>query len=53
MSIKIDNDEEQNVRIRLKEIMTQKIKSQPITQTTERSIEEIAIDDKDERNLRS
>jgi hypothetical protein len=53
MSIKIDNDEEQNLRSRLKEIITQKIKSQLIAQSTGKSIKEITTEEDDERNLRS
>src|SRR6202522_1607640 len=53
MSIKIDDDDEQNQRSRLKEIITQRIKSQSIARPTEKSIEEIAQDDENERNLRS
>src|ERR1700678_4317839 len=53
MSIKLDNDDEQNQRNRLKEIIAQKIKSQSIAQTTEKSIEEIATGKENEQNLRS
>ena len=53
MSIKIDNEEEQNLRSWLKEIITQKIKSQSIALSTEKSIEEIATEEDDEQNLRS
>jgi hypothetical protein len=48
MSINIDNDKEQNLRSRLKEIITQKIKSQSIAQSTEKSIEEIATEEDNE-----
>ena len=50
----IDNtDDEQNQRNWLKEIIKQKIESQSIAQPTKKSIEEIAQDDENERNLRS
>jgi hypothetical protein len=52
MSIKLDNNHEQNQRSQLKEIITQKIKSQLIAQS-ERSIEEIAEEEENERDLRS
>jgi hypothetical protein len=53
MSIKLENDDEQNQRSRLKWIIRQRIESQSITQSTEKSIEKIAQDDGNERNLRS
>ena len=53
MSIKLENNDEQNQRSRLKEIITQIIKSQSIALTTEKSIEEIATNDENEQNLRS
>src|SRR6202522_21199 len=53
MSIKLEDDNELNQRSRLKEIITQRIKSQSIARPTEKSIEEIAQDDENERNLRS
>src|SRR6202522_3514137 len=53
MSIKIDDDNEQNQRSRLMEIIKQRIESQSIAQPTEKTIEEIAEDDEDERNLRN
>src|ERR1700678_2922049 len=53
MSIKLENDDKQNQRSRLKEIITQRIKSQSIARPTEKSIEEIAQDDENERNQRS
>ena len=52
MSIKLDNNNKQNLRSRLKEIITEKIESQLIAQS-EKSIEEIATDHEDERNMRS
>src|SRR5271155_3796010 len=53
MSIKLENDDEQNQRSRLKEIIKQRIESQSIAQPTEKTIDEIAEDDEDERNLRN
>src|ERR1700678_672256 len=53
MSIKLENDDEQNQRSRLKEIIKQRIESQLIAQPTKKTIEEIAQDDEDERNLRN
>jgi hypothetical protein len=53
MSIKLDNNNKQNQRNRLKEIIAQKIKSQSIAQTTEKSIEEIATETDNEQNLRN
>src|ERR1700678_1684115 len=53
MSIKLEDDHKQNQRSRLKEIISQRIKSQSIARPTEKSIEEIAQDDENERNLRS
>src|SRR5271168_1510882 len=53
MSIKLENNDKQNQRSRLKQIIRQRIESQSITQSTEKSIEKIAQDDKNERNLRS
>src|SRR5271168_5399347 len=53
MSIKLENDNTQDQRSRLKEIITQKIKSQSIARPTEKSIEEIAQDDENERNQRT
>src|ERR1700678_3907071 len=53
MSIKLEGNNEQNQRSRLKEIITQRIKSQSIARPTKKSIEEIAQDDENERNLRS
>src|SRR5271168_2848 len=54
MSIKIDNTkDEQNQRSRLKEIIKRRIESQLIAQPTEKSIEEIAQNDENKRDLRS
>ena len=53
MSIKLENVDEQNQRNQLKEIIAQRIKSQSIALTTEKSIEEIATDDENERDLSS
>ena len=53
MSIKLENDNKQNQRSRLKEIIKQRIKSQSITQPTERTIEETAEDHENERNLKN
>ena len=53
MSIKIDKDDEQNQRSWLKEIIRQRIESQSITRPTEKTIEEIAQNDENERDLRS
>src|ERR1700678_902345 len=53
MSIKLQNDDEQNQRSRLKQIIRQRIESQLITLSTEKSIEKTAQDDENERNLRS
>src|ERR1700678_3276813 len=53
MSIKLENDDKQNQRSRLKEIIMQRIKSQSIARPTKKSIEEIAQDDENERNQRS
>src|SRR6202522_745329 len=54
MSIKIDNTKDkQNQRSQLKEIIKQRIESQSITQPTEKSIEEIAQDNKNEQDFRS
>jgi hypothetical protein len=48
MSIKLENDDEQNQRNQLKEIITQRIKSQSIAQSTAKSIEEIATEEDEE-----
>src|ERR1700678_535830 len=53
MSIKLEHDDEQSQRSRLKEIIKQRIESQSIAQPTERTIEEITEDDENERNLRN
>src|ERR1700678_1499986 len=53
MSIKLENNDEQDQRSRLEEIITQRIKSQSIARPTEKSIEEIAQDDENKRNQRS
>src|SRR6202522_1685843 len=53
MSIKLEHDDKQSQRSRLKEIIKQRIESQSIAQPTEKTIEEIAEDDEDERNLRN
>src|SRR6202522_631601 len=53
MSIKLENNDEQDQRSRLKEIIMQRIKSQSIARPTKKSIEEIAQDDENERNQRS
>src|SRR5271168_1116829 len=52
-SIKIGNEDEQNQRSRLKEIIRQRIASQSIAQPTEKTTEEIAQNDENERDLRS
>src|ERR1700678_3713053 len=53
MSIKLVHDDEQSQRSRLKEIIRQRIVSQSIALPTKKTIEEIAEDDEDERNLRN
>src|SRR5271155_1330327 len=53
MSEKLDDDDEQSQRSRLKEIIRQRIASQSIALPTERTIEETAEDDENERNLRN
>src|SRR5271155_4016129 len=53
MSEKLDDDDEQSQRSRLKEIIRQRIASQSIAQPTERTIEETAEDDENKRNLRN
>src|ERR1700678_3867190 len=53
MSIKPENNDKQSQRSRLKEIIKQRIESQSIAQPTERTIEETAEDDENERNLRN
>src|ERR1700678_3263694 len=53
MSVKLENDDEQNQRSRLKEIIKQRIESQSIALSTEKPIEEIAQVQENERNLRS
>src|ERR1700678_3839551 len=53
MSEKLDDNDEQNQRSRLKEIIRQRIASQSIAQPTEKTIEEIAQNDENERDLRS
>jgi hypothetical protein len=51
--MKLDNDDKQNWRSRLKEIITQKIKSQSIAPITEKSIKEIVTEEENEQDLRS
>jgi hypothetical protein len=46
MSIKLEDNDEQNQRSRLKEIIKQRIKSQSIAQPANKSIEEVAQHDK-------
>src|ERR1700678_296539 len=53
MSEKLDDNDEQNQRSRLKEIIRQRIASQSIAQPTEKTIEEIAQNDENERDLRT
>src|ERR1700678_1433983 len=53
MSKKLENDDKQNQRSQLKEIIKQRIESQSIAQPTKKTIEEIAQDDEDEQNLRN
>src|ERR1700678_4175840 len=53
MSIKLENNDKQDQRSQLEEIITQRIKSQSIARPIEKSIEEIAQDDENERNQRS
>jgi hypothetical protein len=53
MSIKLEEDDEQNQRSRLNEIIKQKIESQSIALSTEKPIEEIATNAKDEQDLRN
>src|ERR1700678_560881 len=53
MSIKLEHDDEQSQRSRLKEIIRQRIASQSIAQPTEKTIEEIAQNDEDERDVRT
>src|SRR5271168_4811970 len=53
MSIKLEHDDEQSQRSQLNEIIRQRIASQSIAQPTEKTIEEIAQNDENERNLRS
>src|ERR1700678_4065451 len=53
MSKKLDDNDEQNQRSRLKEIIRQRIASQSIAQPTEKTIEEIAQNDENERDLRT
>src|SRR5271168_351444 len=53
MSKKLEDNDEQNQRSRLKEIIKQRIESQLIAQPTKKTIEEIAQDDEDKRNLRN
>src|SRR5271168_2018652 len=53
MSEKLEDNDEQNQRSRLKEIIKQRIKSHSIAQPTERTIEETAEDDENEQNLRN
>src|SRR5271168_3888482 len=53
MSEKLDHDDEQSQRSQLKEIIRQRIASQLIAQPTEKTIEEIAQNDENERNMRT
>src|ERR1700678_2205141 len=53
MSIKLEHDDEQSQRSRLKEIIKQRIESQSIAQPTKRTDEETAEDDENERNSRN
>src|SRR6202522_3566134 len=53
MSEKLDDNDEQSQRSRLKEIIRQRIASQSIAQPTEKNIEEIAQNDENERDLRT
>src|ERR1700678_1129377 len=53
MSIKIDENDEQNQRSQLIEIIKQRIESQSITQPAKGTIEEIAQDNKNKQNLGS
>src|SRR5271168_1662138 len=48
MSEKLEDNDEQNQRSRLKEIIKQRIKSQSIAQPTERTIEEMETDEESE-----
>src|SRR5271155_3845788 len=53
MSEKLDDNDEQSQRSRLKEIIRQRIASHSIAQPTEKTIEEIAQNDENERDLRT
>src|ERR1700678_4701924 len=53
MSGKLEDNDEQSKRSRLKEIIRQRMASQRTAPPTERTIEEIAQDDENERNLRT
>ena len=53
MSGKLEDNDEQSQKSRLKEIIRQRMASQSIAPPTERTIEEIAQDDGNERNLRT
>src|ERR1700678_2476159 len=53
MSVKLENDDEQNQRSRLKELITQRLEAQSIALATEQENEEITEDNENERDLRT